>query len=406
MYIFLDTNTIYKDPFFTKGKNKLLMKLAKLDDVYIVINPTVYEELLRAHLEFLKKQLADIQSAYIKLRPYLEGNDHIFQMNTNLDDLIKEFHDKFYQYQKNDQLIIVDYEADILKHIVEIDMYEKAPFIKQCHVKTKDNDAFNYPKKEIRDAIIWYSYRLFIEKNSIDDCHFISNDIKAYCDVITKATPDGQYQIHHDIKGNVDIKAYKSIEDFLTINDNKVKELHSHILSQDLYNKFLSDMKNGMAEEIILKYFSDQILSEVDDYISNLSPENIRSNYFIDGYIQTYFDGDIVNVSLEDIEILGDDIMVTASVIVEKNVEIYAYNPVYDTRDEKFTSVGEDEIEITLLVKFLLDIDTTKDIDEANFSILEYIEGNDPWSVDIEVNKLKNLNYVIPQYEEDYEYKL
>ncbi|MBO1513532.1 hypothetical protein [Metabacillus bambusae] len=99
MNIFLDTNAIYYDPFFKKGKNRILLNLAKHDDVKIYICKAVYSELFRAHKVFIEQQLKAANESMVKLSPFLDKTAQKFVIDIKLDDFLDDFH-KQYNFSK------------------------------------------------------------------------------------------------------------------------------------------------------------------------------------------------------------------------------------------------------------------------------------------------------------------
>ena len=88
MHIFLDTNAIYKDPFLQKGKNRILLQLAKHNDVHLYISKTVYSELLRRHRVFVESELKAANEAISKISPFFRKNRDEVTLNVKAEDLI------------------------------------------------------------------------------------------------------------------------------------------------------------------------------------------------------------------------------------------------------------------------------------------------------------------------------
>lgn len=189
MNIFLDTNSIYYDPFFKKGKNRILLNLTKHDDVKIYICKAVYTELFRAHKVFIEQQLKAANESMIKLSPFLDKTAQKFIIDIKLDDILNDFHEQFNRFHDENQIEIIEYDRDVLGDVIEADMYEKSPFIRQGSVTNNKGQKVKTVHKAVRDAIIWYSYQRFAEKNRLEDCYFISNNTKEFGDIGSKNSP-------------------------------------------------------------------------------------------------------------------------------------------------------------------------------------------------------------------------
>lgn len=409
MNIFLDTNALYKDPFLSRGNNTILRRLARHEDVKLFVNQTVYSELLRSHQTFLEKQVKAADEALSKLISYLNKERDTLDIDVDTEDLIADLKSHFSRLEEEEQLKIVPYDTDVLQDIVEVDMYEKAPFIKKEQLTNKGGQKVPYTKKEMRDAIIWYSYQRYIEKNDLKDCYFISNNTREFGDENAGKTPDGEpYSFHPEIAENSKLIPYRNANDFLVHNAGEVKslflDLYTKILSDDLYGKVYEELKNGLAEELIITYFEEQILSQTQNFLSDKDVEDLHEDYFIGGYISA-LGGYIRSIEFLDFDIYGDEITVALDITVEMDVEIYLTNPVYDDRHEKYQYQGINTIEVEENVIFILPIDTEKDIDETDFSLSEYIKDVEPNSLDVDfVDWHNSSNPTLfsdePEYEE------
>lgn len=408
MNIFLDTNAIYYDPFFKKGKNRILLNLAKHDDVKIYICKAVYSELFRAHKVFIEQQLKAANESMVKLSPFLDKTAQKFVIDIKLDDFLDDFHNQYNFFQDDSQIEIIEYDGDVLEDIIEADMYEKSPFIKQGNITNNKGQNVKTVNKAIRDAIIWYSYQRFAENNNLEDCYFISNNTKEFGKIGSKSSPkEMPYPLHPEIIKNNKITAYKNIHDFLAHNDEQIKrlfkDLHSKILSSELFDKVVEQLEDGIAEELINQYFAEEILSETYSFLSNMQPNGIHEDYFMQGYVDPLLFGNISDIRLSEVDVYGDSISVSVDVDVEMEVDIYIYNPVHDDLDEKFESYATDMVKVTENIVFLLPVDIEKELAVDNFSLRKYIEGNEPDYLSVEIIECENIDHTDMFREEEYE---
>ncbi|PFR08634.1 hypothetical protein COK30_22905 [Bacillus cereus] len=410
MNIFIDSNIIYRDPFLTKGFNNVLNRLAKHEDVTLFISKAVYMEVLRGHKVFLEEQLKAANKIHNKISRYLIEDKQNFTIDIKLEDLLQDFENQYLQLQEEARLKIIDFDKDVLEFVVDIDMYEKSPFIKKNEVQNKSGEMIPYKKKEIRDAIIWYSYQVYIKNNNLDNCYFLSNNTNEFGDENAKDIPNNEpYNLHPELNTDLSIIPYKTTQGFLTHNDEKVKELfkdiHELILSEELSEKIEEELNNGFAEELIDKYFKEQILSETQNFISNKQPDDIHDDYFMAGYIDPNVSSDILNVQVAEIELYGGELTVALDIEVDADVDVYLFNQGYDDRNEKFQYYATDTIKVEESIIFIIPINTEKELIEETFSLKEYIGDVEPNNLNIEFLQWTNTNHrdmfdIEPDFEE------
>ncbi|PFK69356.1 hypothetical protein COJ21_22455 [Priestia megaterium] len=410
MHIFLDTNVFYKDPFLIKGKNAILKRLAKHQNVKMYMNKTVYEELFRGHKNFLEQQVKAAEDSLSKIMPFLiEGRD-ILDVKVDTDDLLSDLADHLNELVKTEQLEIIDYDVDVFTDIVAMDMHEKTPFIKQEHLVDKKDKKVTYKKKEMRDAIIWYTYQRYIKKHDLENCYFISNNVKEFGDVNAKNTPAGEpYGLHPEIAEASNLISYRYAYDFLTHNQDEIKELftdtdhHSLLLSEELAEQVETELEQGLAAELVKEYLTDTIVQESENYISDELPDEIHEDYFIGGYVQPSFLSDIDNIKLEEVDVYGNDISVSVTLEINVDVDIYLYNPGHEGREDKHMYCATDVVELEERVVFLVPLNNEKEIDTDNFSLRNYIKGMEPRNVDVEILQQKTIEHTDMFYDEDYD---
>ncbi|MGG3662951.1 PIN domain-containing protein [Bacillus gobiensis] len=410
MHIFLDTNVFYKDPFLLKGKNAILKRLTKHEDVKMYMNRTVYEEIFRAHKNFLEKQVKAAEESLSKLSPFLSAERDILDVKVDTDELLSDLDTHFNGLVDAEQLDIIPYDADVFTDIVAMDMYEKAPFIKTEQLVDKRDKKVPYKKKEMRDAIIWYTYQRYIEKHNLEECYFISNNVKEFGDVNAKNTPPGEpYGLHPEIAEASNLNSYRNAHDFLTHNADEIKELvtdtdhHSRLLSEDLAEQVEEELKQGLAAELVKKYLTDTILQESENYISEKLPDDIHEEYYMGGYVLPSFFSDIDNIKLQEVDVYGDDITVAVELEVDVDVDIYLYNVSHEGREDKHMYFATDVVKLEESVVFLIPLNNEKEIDTDNFSLRDYIDGMEPRNTNVEIIQRKTIEHTDMFYDEDYD---
>lgn len=399
MNIFLDSNVFHTDPFLTKGKKAILLKLSQHEDVNLFICETVYSEVERHHKTFLEKELKNVEESLSRLSPFLSKGWESFNMQTEMKSLLGDFSSHFEDLEDEGRMTVIPDDADVLKHIVKVDMHDTSPFIKQVQILNKKGDKVTYKKKEIRDSIIWYSYQEYIEKNKLEDCYFISNNIKEFgADGANKAPKEEPYPLHPVINKRGYINAaYRNVHDFLVHNSDEIDyltlDMQSQILSEDLFLQVEAELKQGLAEELITEFLTDKILGETQSFLSDKDPDDIHEEYYMGGYVDPQLFGEIKDIVLREVDIYGGAISVSVDLEVEADVDIYLYNPVHDTRDEKFQFCSTDNVVVKENIVFLIPIIEEKEINKKEFSLREYIAGVKPENVNVEVIEMENIGH-------------
>lgn len=397
---------MYTDPFFTKGKNRILLSLAKHNGVKLYINETVYEELLRGHKVFLEKEINTVRKSLALINSFLELATKKVVFDADLPLLLDDFSSRYDEIQNTEQMKIIQYDSEVLKQIVKIDMYDDNPFTKNIQSTDDNGTTRNITKKEIRDAIIWYSYQTYIEKNKLENCYFISRNVAEFGDAKAKKSPIEQpYNLHPYINNN-NLIAYKNIHGFLVHNDIKVKEIfyefHSNKLSEDLFENIYEELNEGLVKELVTKLFLKEIISSTQQYLSEFEPEDIHKDYFMGGYVSSTM-YDVNNIELNDVDIYGGNIAVAVDLELLMDVEVYLYDPTGD-RHDKFKHEATDTMEVQVSIVFLIPVNVDKDLDEVTFSFREYIKGSESEIGNLNVEIINTLNIdhtdMFPEYDE------
>ncbi|MGF4041196.1 PIN domain-containing protein [Bacillus subtilis] len=410
MNIFLDTNVFYKDPFLTKGKKTILLRLAKHDDVKLLINQTVLQEILRNHKKYTDFEIKKLNEAYNTLKPFINTKRDLVKVKIKTEDLLKDVELHFSELESEDQLEVIPYDGDVLSYIVEVDANERLPFVKKHEISDKKGNKRTFSEKEIRDAIIWYSYKTYIEKNSLTDCYFISNNTNDFGAVGAKKTPSEKpYEIHPNISAGVEITAYKNVHDFLTHNKDKIKEFfkeetfHLKLLTEDFYDQIQEELEQGLTEDIVSIYLLDEIFGATQSYLSDMNPEDIHDDYFMGGYISPS-QPELTNIEFLDLDIYGDTITIAAQVDMETDIDVYLYNPVHDGREDKHQYYSTDTVKVETTIVFLMSIDNEKELARESFSFKEYIKDIEPTNLNIEFESYTNINHTSMFGEDEEEY--
>lgn len=232
------------------------------------------------------------------LQSYKEQDKGSIMIIVSTDLPVSERHKEF---EDEDQLEIIPFDGDVLEHVVEMDMYLKKPFIKIHEIMNKKGEKVLSTKKELRDAIIWFSYQGFIDKKELKECYFISNNTKEFGDTGSNKSPENEpYALHPSLIEGNNLIPYRTVTGFLSHNDTKVKELfkdiHTQILSDELIGKIKDELEAGLLRELIDSFFGEQIISATIDIFSRKQPDDIHRDYFMEGYIEPALEGSLPTI--------------------------------------------------------------------------------------------------------------
>lgn len=409
MNIFLDTNVFYNDPFLTKGKKTILLRLAKHDDVTLFINETVLQEILRNHKKYLDHEIIKLNEAVQKIKQFLNIKRDKIDIEVKSEVLLEDLEKYFSDLEEEGQLEVIPYDPDVLSHIVEVDANERPPFVKKHELIDNKGTKRTYSEKEIRDAIIWYSYKIYIEKNSLNDCYFISNNTTDFgASGARKTPPEKPYTIHPDISKNVNIIAYKTVHDFLAHNEVAIKDFfkeeHLRLLIDDLSDQIKKELNHGLVKDIIESELIEEIYGATLNHLSDLNPEDVHDDYFMGGYISPSHP-QLVDIRFQDIDIYGDTIAISADIDIETEIDVYLYNPVHDGREDKYQFHSTDTVKVEAGIVFLLSIDSEKELEAESFCFKDYIKDTKPSNLNIEFFQLSNIDHIsmFRDDEEDYD---
>ncbi|GED69405.1 hypothetical protein BRE01_31070 [Brevibacillus reuszeri] len=426
MNIFIDANIIFKDPFFNKNNfNRTLLELTEHEEVTIYISDVVIQEVKRGHNEFIKAKIKSITDSTADIQTYLTSKS-ILEVKLDIDDFMQEFDDFFTLLNNQGKIKKVGYSVRVIDELINLDMHNMPPFIAKHEVGLKNNQLLRYSNKSIRDAIIWFSYIEYIQSQELKNCYFISNNTKDFSDLqLFKKMEDRKdsepYVLHPNLTQDV-LTPYISSEAFLKHNQSKVEKFLNEIAEEKFQQQQINFISNSKylfslmsaqdiinehkVKEIIELNYNKQIVNEIDDYIDGLQAEDIHSDYFMGGYVQpeSLRIGD-PQVYLVSIEEYGGELIVSADLTFKYDVSVYIYNPVHDSREDKFQYHETETLEFDISVNFVISYPNDDKIliqqnpDFEDYEVTDFIVEH----FDIEsINSHEVINHK-PLFPEDYE---
>ncbi|PHB39077.1 hypothetical protein COE86_04160 [Bacillus toyonensis] len=114
--------------------------------------------------------------------------------------------------------------------------------------------------------------------------------------------------------------------------------------------------------------------------------------------------GDITKIQVNDIEVYGGEIIITLDIELDMHVEVYLYNPVHDSRNDKYEYYATDIVKVEESIVFVIPINIEKEINEETVSFEEYIDGFEPDNLNMEFIQRTNIDHK-EMFPEDYEYE-
>ncbi|WP_249598511.1 PIN domain-containing protein [Peribacillus frigoritolerans] len=354
--VYLDTNIIVSDFFLTSATNQQLLRLSKHSHINLYVCNTVYKESFNKYKERISNAIEAFQNNKNILSRF--GNQQIEAVIPDEESLLQNFRDRFIQLQAEYNLININYiePENTLDHLVSSHMHKYPPF-------------FDRGKSSLRDAIIWYTYFHEALKFPNHRHIFLTDNVKDFTsEDFWKQNKDkmiGFPVFPKLIEGsNISIDMYRSSNALFTLTDfdpvfQAIKEEED---LEELYEK-LELIGSNITESEIMDFLTghdslEQINTRVNSYVQDLNPDDVNKELFMGGYVSSSgWDPSLEEIVQSDYEVLNETVMIFGSVYIDTYVEIYIYNPVHDSRDDKFEYLSETELTLELVFSFEVNLD-------------------------------------------------
>jgi len=281
MNVFLDTTTLYNDPYFRSNYNRLLLDSSKKHAFKIYISDVVIRELRKQLERSLEKFNKQIKSSIRSVSGNCKAmNNYTFDTISIETELI--FFDDFYNnISSNGDVIIIDYEEEesvILSKIIDRAINRQKPF--------KENG------EGFKDALIWESYINYAQYREMKNCIFISANVRDFAKSDYKNSDSKILSIHEDLLNEFPyfLKLYKDSQDFIKSEELKTirkdapywlgaryqdeEQLYDTIFSKKHYAGYLE----GSAKKFILN--NDILDKEGIDFVNYIEITSITINEF------------------------------------------------------------------------------------------------------------------------------
>jgi cell fate (sporulation/competence/biofilm development) regulator YlbF (YheA/YmcA/DUF963 family) len=380
MNFFLDTNILFKDPFLLTNYNRQLVELVRtnlelerpdedtleefgldpqfLDEEFrIYIASVVYEEAKNHYFKKIKDRFKQLKEINKDITWYMDSQEEAKFPFT--EEQCKQRFDQYYNGLIQDGIVtILPPPNEVTQELIARAIQKKEPF-------------FNNGKNEFRDAVIWLTYATFAEENDLENCYFITDNVTDFSRKADREqTP---IPLHPELRNDSNkFVMYRSVQDLFT-SDNEFKarleeynEIKYHLEDMELFTKLRKLRDDVLDNEFVLSLLNNNennLLSTIESAIENHIVNRMDVDSLIDdvnfgGYLQPNQTWIEVNtVDIHDKEIAENAVLVSATIKVPYTISVYLYNPVYDTRDEKYEFATDKEVEFTIPISFLINIE-------------------------------------------------
>lgn len=352
MYVFLDSNFCYTDPFMQENMyNRILIELAEAGYITLCMSDVVRKEILNNFEKEVKKHFDVIKNNKDKMmQKYMRKTDSPpFEWSLKVEDYVANLEDRLKQLDEDGTIEMIPFSNDILPELVERSIKRIKPFSES--------------KLEFRDAIIWLSYVAFVEPRELERCYFIT----ANTDDFSK---DGK--LHPDlVKDSAAFVLYKNAQEFIQ-KSQEVKELQKvhklELMIEEIDYPNNPHLIKNMLEEHM--YFNE-VFSYCSSYLfSHPNRIPLKVETFETEWLELY-SMDYKEVEYIETETVLGNIIITGYLVVEAQFEVNERNPSYEPGDEEFLHMGSDEVD--LRVRFSLNLDENLDIVDFDIDDIEVV---------------------------------
>jgi len=293
MNVFLDTSILLKDPHFIKNYNREFLTLVKKGKILLYMSNVVLLELewnFRKLVDESNKTLTQIIGKGLDYKlvksPLVEINKE-----ESVENLLK-----FYAYLIEEGFLkILEYENNLLPEIVERSVKRIKPFTES--------------KTELKDTIIWLTYARHIEKNDINDCVFLTDNVSDFCDLAKNK--HGIVEIHDDLKKDCNrFKVYRSTSELLRSESEKLTSSNERFIRWGLNQQIDSDaVFSILTDNFKIKVYNSvklfcesknvkQIFNFIENIPGSISVTKIKFDFCEDIIIDTFESNCIISGNL------------------------------------------------------------------------------------------------------------
>jgi rRNA-processing protein FCF1 len=334
MNIFIDTSVVYTDPFWKRNFATQILDAAKDNRITIFIAELVVKELRHNLRKQLDKEISSIKNSNLTIRKIA-----LRHKNSDLpavESYLKDYDEFIQELFIHANIVKLESSKDFFDEIVDRAVTRKKPFT--------DN------RSEFKDAVIWLTYYKYAKEHALEDCHLLTNNVKDFTE------SDNKKELHSELKKDYDkFKIHLTLNDFYKEHknfiDKPIIEFKNWINGKNIDDDFVFDLLSNSE--------TDSVFDEISRRFEDVDPSFYSTEDFyvpMGGYSEV---GEVYWYSCSDIEIdiVKDYAIISGSLNLEVDLELYGYNSVRDPGDEKFPYVGSKQIETKVLFNFVFDKD-------------------------------------------------
>lgn len=302
MNIYLDTNILFSDPFFTSFISELLLKKTKKSEVNIYISDVSYRELFCTIEKDIKNKFRKFNGDLLNFSERYGTKDMQIQDDSNIIiEKLKSFYETKIQEEK---IKIIAVESIDFEKSLNDDIKHKPPF-------------FGEKKEEFRDSLIWQG---IVRVSSIDE--------KSKNYLITNNTKDFYNEKNTGLSENLtkelqNIKAYKSLRELFSLE----KDLQSE-KNQAEFEKWFIEQKitvNRIKEEGE-EYLWNHIIPKLEKRFSEYPLYLINEEYDL-GYLIGKVKRDTISViKINQTQIFENFVDIEVLLSADSETKIYTPN--------------------------------------------------------------------------------
>lgn len=318
--IFLDTSTLYKDPFWKGNFANELLQLAQGNQIDMYLSRVVANELVRNYGKIIDEENAKIS----KIQSAWQSFDFVGQSVGLIDKAesikrLKYFYEDLYL---RGILTVLEYDNDLLPEIVNRAVYRQKPFTEN--------------KTELKDALIWLTYAKFVEEYELENCVFVTDNISDFCDT-------DKISIHNDLLK--DTKRFSVCRSIKQLLQNQKENLR---VESEKFEKWVNQQEfdSNFLVKLLRTDFGDELKKFVRNEFEYANLNYIfKTNYNIEGFLNfsdTFYLHDVNNI---ETDIFGEQCIISGQAIISCNAQGFEYLSQRDMISVQKDYLNQDDVE-------------------------------------------------------------
>ena len=298
------------------------MKLAEsMENVTIFMSNVVFDETRNKFEENVNSRMKHLESSLSDLNNYYPTELTTTTIQNTKDDFMSRFDDFYNELIDRNVIQIVEFDNDLLPELVERSIKRIKPF--------------GQKKQEFRDAITWLSYSKLVENDLLENCFFLTGNVNDFCEEKGKIHPE----LLNDTKR---FKHYVSAKELFEKEDElqpliRTVDLVEWVESENINSDYIVNLLNQLGA-------FNSIFNILGNYFANKDIENFIDDAYEIGYADLSSRG-IHAVTDYEVEIIGDEILISGYLSVVAAIEVYFYNAYRESHhDDDYIHIGGEEL--------------------------------------------------------------